>query len=71
MFVESGLIIIGILGLAIRRNLIAIGFSFILLFAGILLWLESLTPRSEIATVLTLVFILQILLYGVLSILPV
>ena len=65
MFVEAGLIIFGLMGLLIKRNLIAIGFSFVTIFLGVLLWLYLLSA-TQVALVLSIVFSLQILLYGVL-----
>ena len=64
MLLEFGLIFLGLMGLLMRRNLIAIGFSFILCFLGILLWLYLL-KATEIALLLSFVFSLQIMLYGV------
>ncbi len=63
MYIEIGLILIGLMGLLMRRNLIAIGFSFILIFLGILIWLYAL-GANQIALVLSGVFSLQIVLYG-------
>ena len=65
MFIETALIVIGFMGLLMKRNLIAIGFSFVMIFFGILLWLYLLSA-TQIALILSLVFSLQILLYGVL-----
>ncbi|MEI6790171.1 MAG: hypothetical protein WCK42_03205 [Myxococcaceae bacterium] len=64
MFAEIGLIFLGLMGVLMRRNLIAIGFSFILIFLGILRWLYLL-QATQIALILSFVFSLQILLYGV------
>lgn len=65
MFIEVSLIAIGLMSLLIRRNLIAIGFSFVMMFLGVLLWLYLL-GATQIALILSVVFSLQILLYGVL-----
>lgn len=67
MFTEIGLILLGLMGLLMRRNLIAIGFSFVLIFLGILLWL-FLLGATTIAFLLSFVFSLQLLLYGVIII---
>ena len=64
MLLEFGLIFLGLMGLLMRRNLIAIGFSFILIFLGILLWLYAL-KATQIALILSFLFSLQILLYGI------
>ncbi|MEI6805497.1 MAG: NADH-quinone oxidoreductase subunit K [Myxococcaceae bacterium] len=67
MLLEIGLILLGFMGLLMRRNLIALGFSFLLIFLGILLWLYLLSA-TQIALILSIVFSLQMLLYGVLVI---
>lgn len=64
MFVEIGFILFGLMGLLMRRNLIAIGFSFITIFLGIVLWLHLLAA-TQIIFMLSFVFSLQILLYGI------
>lgn len=63
MLIEVGLIFLGLIGLLMRRNLIAIGFSFLLVFLGILLWLYRL-QAPQIALILSFVFSLLILVYG-------
>jgi NADH:ubiquinone oxidoreductase subunit K len=65
MFIETALIVMGFMGLLMRRNLIAIGFSFVMIFFGILMWIYLLSA-TQIALILSIVFSLQILLYGVL-----
>lgn len=63
MLIEVGLIFLGLIGLLMRRNLIAIGFSFLLVFLGILLWLYRL-QAPQVALILSFVFSLLILVYG-------
>lgn len=63
MFIEAGLIMLGLTGLLMRRNLIAIGFSFVIIFLGILLWLHTL-GAVQVALILSIVFSFQILIYG-------
>jgi NADH:ubiquinone oxidoreductase subunit K len=63
MLTEIGFISLGLIGILMRRNLIAIGFSFALLFLGILLWLYRLQAH-QIALILSVVFSILILVYG-------
>lgn len=64
MLLELGLIFLGILGLLMRRNLIAIGFCFQLVFLGALLWFIRAGAEQE-AILLSFVFSLYTLLYTV------
>lgn len=67
MFVETSFILFGIIGLLIRRNLIAIGFCYILIFSGLFLWLKAL-GAIEIAWLLSFMFSLQLLIFGAVSV---
>lgn len=67
MFVEAGLILLGLMGILMRRNLIGIGFSFILIFLGILVWLNTLHANS-VALILSFMFGLQMILYAVITV---
>ncbi|MBH1988937.1 MAG: hypothetical protein I8H75_01100 [Myxococcaceae bacterium] len=65
MFVEISLILLGLLGLLVRRNLFAIALAFMLTFAGIACILTE-NKALDIAWLLSIVFGLQITLFGVL-----
>ena len=64
MLLELSLIFLGFAGLLMRRNLIATGFCFQLVFLGILVWLNRLGV-APIALILSFVFGLYMLLYAV------